>query len=42
MIEEAPVFVDVQEAIAWGRARARRVVVRLGDNDTTVTERWSR
>ncbi|HEU5214683.1 MAG TPA: hypothetical protein VFU30_04010 [Gaiellaceae bacterium] len=36
MIEESPVFADVEEAVSWGRARARRVVVRLGDDDTTM------
>jgi hypothetical protein len=36
MIEGEVVFVDVEQAIAWGRARARKVLVRLGDDDTTV------
>jgi hypothetical protein len=36
MLEEAPPFTDVEDAIAWGRVRAHRVLVRLGDDSTTL------
>jgi hypothetical protein len=36
MLEEAPPLADVEDAIAWGRLRARRIVVRLGDDSTTL------
>jgi cytidine deaminase len=36
MLEQAPVFAEVEEAIAWGRARARRVLVRLGNDSTRM------
>jgi hypothetical protein len=36
MLEEAPPFADVEQAVAWGRARAYRVLVRLGDDSTTL------
>lgn len=36
MLEEAPPFTEVEDAVAWGRVRARRVVVRLGDDSTTL------
>jgi hypothetical protein len=35
-IEEPPSFTNVEDAIAWGRTRARKVLVRLGDDDTTL------
>ena len=36
MLENAPPFADVEDAIAWGRVRAGWVVVRLGDDSTTA------
>jgi hypothetical protein len=36
MIEEAPVFVHIEDAIGWGRARARRVLVRLGHDQAAM------
>ena len=36
MLEQAPVFAEIEDAIAWGRIRARRVLVRLGNDSTTL------
>jgi hypothetical protein len=36
MLEEAPPFTEVEGAIAWGRVRAHWVLVRLGDDSTTL------
>ena len=36
MLEQAPIFANVEDAIVWGRSRARRVVVRLGDDSSTM------
>jgi hypothetical protein len=36
MLEQAPPFMNLEDAIAWGRLRAHRVVVRLGDDSTTI------
>ncbi len=35
-LEESPLFTNLEEAIAWGRARVRKVVVRLGNDSTTM------
>jgi hypothetical protein len=35
-LEQGPVRCEVEEAIAWGRERSDRVVVRLGQTDDTV------
>jgi hypothetical protein len=36
MLEEALPFADAEDAIAWGRERAYRVLVRLGDDSTAL------
>ena len=36
LLEDAPPFANVEDAIVWGRIRARRVIVRLGDDSTTI------
>jgi hypothetical protein len=36
MLEEGPVFTDVEDAIAWGRDRALRVLVRLGHDSSSL------
>jgi hypothetical protein len=36
VLEQGPVFADVEEAIAWGRERALRVLVRLGDDSSSL------
>ena len=36
MLEQAPPFANLEDAIAWGRVRANRVVARLGDDSTTI------
>jgi len=36
MLEQGPGWADVEDAIAWGRQRADRVVVRLGSDKTSI------
>jgi hypothetical protein len=36
ILEHGPGWDDVEEAIAWARERAPRVLVRLGDDDAAI------
>lgn len=36
MLEEGPGWDDPEHAIAWGRERADRVLIRLGDDETSI------
>ena len=36
VLEQGPGWDDVEEAVAWGRARAPKVVLRLGATDDTI------
>ncbi len=36
ILEQGPGWDDVEEAIAWGRERAPRVMVRLGQDETSI------
>ena len=36
MLEQGPGWDDVEEAVAWGRERAPRVVVRLGRDESSI------
>jgi cytidine deaminase len=36
IVEDGPGWDDVEDAIAWGRARAPRVMVRLGASEDTI------
>lgn len=36
MLEDGPGWNDVEEAVAWGRARAPRVLLRLGADESSI------